>query len=96
MPAIKTRLQGALAARRRARTNLTATRSRDSLRRFFKAAHEALAAGDNPKAVDIATRIYLHEDLRGRINAILARRLHDKATERSSPRLDRQARLSER
>ena len=89
MPAIKTRLQGALAARRRARTNLTATRSRDSLRRFFKAAHEALAAGDDPKAVDIAARIYVHEDLRSRVNAILTRRLHDKTAEHSRLHLDR-------
>ena len=95
MPAIKTRLQGALEARRQARTDLTATRSYGSLRRFFKAAHEALAAGDDPKAVDIVTRIYLREDLRGRINAILARRLHDKTAQHSRLRPDRLSRRSE-
>ena len=88
MPAIKTRLQGTLAARRRARTTLTETRSRDSLRGFLKAAHEALAAGDDPKAVDMAARIYVREDLRSRVNAILTRRLHDKSAEHSRLRLD--------
>ncbi len=95
MPAIKTRLEGALEARRRARANPTVTRSRYSLRRFLKAAHEALAAGDDPKAVDMAARIYVHEDLRGRVNTILARSLHDKTANRSRLRLDRLNRRSE-
>ena len=96
MPDIKTRLDGALQARRRARANPTATRNRGSLCRFLKAAHDALAAGDDPKAVDIAARIYVHEDLRSRVNAILARRLREKTTEHSSLRTDRWNRLSER
>ena len=96
MPATNTRLDGALETRRRARTNTTATRNRYSLCRFLKAAHDALAAGDDPKTVDIAARIYVHEDLRSRVNAILARRLREKTTERSSLRTDRWNRLSER
>ena len=60
MPATNTRLDGALETRRRARTNTTATRNRYSLCRFLKAAHDALAAGDDPKTVDIAARIYVH------------------------------------
>ena len=96
MPAIKTRLEGALEARRQERTNPTATLSRYSFRRFLKTAHEALAAGDDPKAVDIAARIYVHEELRSRVNAILARRLHDKTPGHSRLRLDRWNRLSER
>ena len=89
MPAIKTRLDEAVRFRRRARANPNATRTRYPLRRFLKKAHDALAAGNDPKAVNVAARIYVHQDLRNRVNAIVARRLSNETTEHPRPRLSR-------
>ena len=89
MPAIKTRLDEAVRLRRQARANPNGTSTRYPLRRFLKKAHDALAAGDNPKAVNMAARIYVHRDLRNRVNDIVARRLRNETTEPSLLRLNR-------
>lgn len=92
----KTRLEGALEARRRARSIETRTGASRSLHRFLRKAHEALGAGSDPKAVDIAARLYVNEDLRNRVNSIVVRTLRNQATGRSRQRPDRLNRLSER